>query len=222
MTINREMFQRATRSGGLFLGWADGNEVAIRSWDGTGYEDDTVFWTNGDDLEILDGGTGSSHMAGHFLVFPHAARGGATTDGTSPTVHHRAVGHLETAEAVTLDGTLEATTLGVAKDVNPLADGKGFETGMDCGKLDTIFNPKFLNKSFWGTTCFLGDAECGLGGTLFLLVTVADLDCGVAVSFLGLGLKNGISGNVDDGDRDHDASLLVEQAGHTDFFAEEA
>jgi hypothetical protein len=35
-------------------------------------------------------------------------------------------------------------------------------------------------------------------------------------------LKDRVSGNVDDGYRDHDAGLLVEQAGHTDFFAEEA
>jgi hypothetical protein len=35
-------------------------------------------------------------------------------------------------------------------------------------------------------------------------------------------LEYGVTGNINDGDGDHDAGLLVEQAGHTDFFAEEA
>ena len=69
---------------------------------------------------------------------------------------------------------------------------------------------------------FIEAAEVRLGNALHLLVTIADLHGGVAVLFRGLGLKDGVAGNVDDGDGDHGAGLFVEQAGHTEFFAEEA
>ena len=222
MTVNRERFQGAAGSGGLFLGWADGDVVAVRTGNCARDENHTIFWADGDDFKILYGGTGGSHVTGHLLVLPNATWGRAATDGASTAMHHGAVGHFQTTEAVTFDRTLETAALGFAEHVDPLANGEGIETGMDGWEFHAIFDAKFLDKTLGCTTGFLGNAESWLGGTLFLLVTIADLDCGVAVGFRSLGLKNRVTRNVDDGDRDHGARLLIEQASHTDFFAEEA
>jgi len=215
-------FKNATGSGGLLLGWADGDVVAVRTGNRTRDEDHAVFFANGDDLEILHGGTGGSHVTGHLLVFPNATWGRAATDGARPAVHHGAVGHLQTTESVALDRTLETAALGFADHVDPLAFREGFKAGMDGWKLDAVFDAEFLDETLGCATGLLGDAESGLAGALFLLIAVADLDRGVTVGFRGLRLENRVTGNVDNRNRDHDTGLLVEQAGHTDFFAEEA
>ena len=222
MTGNLERFQGATGSGGLFLSGTDGDVVAVGAGNGTGDEDDAIFRTDGNDLEILHGGTGGSHVAGHLLVFPNATWSRAATDGSRPAVHHGAVGHFQTTEAVALHSTLETAALGLAEHVNPLADGEGFEARMNRGKFNAVFDAEFLDETFWSATGLLGDADGSLGGALFLLIAVADLDRGVTVGFRSLGLENRITGNIDNSDGDHDAGLLIEQAGHTDFFAEEA
>ena len=93
---------------------------------------------------------------------------------------------------------------------------------MDCWKFDAVLDAKFLDETLGSATGLLGDAESRLGGTLFLLIAVADLDCGVTVSFRSLGLEDRVSGYINNGNGDHDTGLLIEQAGHTDFFAEKA
>jgi len=215
-------FKNATGSGGLLLGWADGDVVAVGTGNRTRDEDDAIFRTDGNDLEILHGGTSGSHVAGHLLVFPNATWSRAATDGSRPAMHHGAVGHLETTESVALHSTLETAALGFADHVDPLAFGESFEAWMNCWKLDAVLDAEFLDETLWSATGLLGDAESRLGGALFLLIAVADLDRGVTVGFRGLRLKNRVTGNIDNSNRDHDAGLLVEQAGHTDFFAEEA
>src|SRR5690606_15093356 len=78
----------------------------------------------------LDGAWHVTHVTGHLLVFPDAARGGAATDGAGPAVHHGTVGHPETTESVALDRTLETAALAGAGDIDPLAFGEGGEAGM--------------------------------------------------------------------------------------------
>ena len=90
------------------------------------------------------------------------------------------------------------------------------------GSCGAVFEAELLDEALRSGAGFLEAAEIRLGDALFLLVVVADLHGGVAVLFRGLGLKDGVAGDVDDGDGDHGAGLFVEEAGHTEFFAEEA
>jgi hypothetical protein len=93
---------------------------------------------------------------------------------------------------------------------------------MHGGKFDAILDAEFLDETLRSASSLLGNAESRLGGALFFLIAVANLDRGVTVGFNSFGLENRVTGNVDNSDRDHDAGLLVEQTGHSDFFAEEA
>ena len=222
MTRNLERFQNATRLGGLFLGWADSHVVTVGTGNCTRNEDHTIFWTDGDDLEVLNSAAGGTHVTGHLLVLPNATWGRAATNGSRPAVHHGAVGHLQTTESVALDRTLETATLGLADHVDPLAFRERFETWMNGWNFSAVCEAEFLDETLWRRSGLLEDAESGLGNALLLLIAVTDLNGGVTVGFRSLDLEYGVTGNINDGDRDHDAGLLVEQAGHTDFFAEEA
>jgi hypothetical protein len=81
---------------------------------------------------------------------------------------------------------------------------------------------ELLDEAFRCGTGLLEAGEVRLDDALFFLIVESDLHGGVAFLFRGFDLKDGVAGDVDDGDGDHDASLLVEQAGHSEFFAEEA
>ena len=117
------ILERAERC--LFLIRRADREVgAFGTRDGTGNEDDTIVFSDSDNLEILGGGLGGAHVAGHRLVFPNATGSGSRTNGSRPAVHHVAVCLWLTVEAVALDRTLEAATNRVADDIHVLT---GFE-----------------------------------------------------------------------------------------------
>jgi len=206
----------------FFLCGADREVRTLVTWNGTGDEDDPILFTNGDDLEVLDGGLGGAHVAGHLLVFPDATWGRAGGDGTGAAVHHVTVGHGLSAELVALDHALETAADRIADHVDVLASGEKRETGMFSGNFGAVFETEFLHNAFRGGAGFFEAGEIRFVDAELLLIIETDLDGGVAVGFDGFRLEKGVSGNVDDGNGDTGARFLIEDAGHADFFAEES
>ena len=134
----------------------------------------------------------------------------------------RAVGHWTSTEAMALLITGEATTHGVAADVNLLACLE--ITHGDCAtQLETL---QVVDAIFTQVAedPLAGFGEVTLGGLvdqLFACFAKTDLNGFIAVSFSGLELGNSARPRLDQSDRDGFA-LLVEELGHTQFLPKDA
>ena len=134
-------------------------------------------------------------------------------------MHHGPVGHLEAAEAVAFDGALEAFADGGADDVNPLTFREHGEIGMSGWQFSAVGETELLDETLGLGPGFLEAAEVGFVDPMFLLVVETDLNGGVTIALRGFNLEDGVAGNINDGDGNHAARLLIEQTGHAELFA---
>ena len=123
-------------------------------------------------------------------------------------------------EAVALDGTREAVTLGNAGDVHHLCVGEVSSTEFLANRpgfeiSDVKFGEVFTDSDF----SLLEMADFCLVGTLFLLETKADLDSSVAVLFFCLVGNDHARTGLEDRDRDAFA-LFREHLGHSQLLCE--
>ena len=121
------------------------------------------------------------------------------------------MGGAKTTEAVTLHGTGETLTLGDAGDVDELAGDEVFgrQLGAD---VDHVVG-RHAELDHLGLRLDLGDREVaahGLGRVLDLGHASAELDGGVAVLFLGPLSNNLAVVQLEDGDRDVLAGVVVD------------
>src|SRR5690606_120102 len=84
-----------------------------------------AFGVNTNHFQVLHGYALGTHVAGHFLAFPHAARSLALTDRTGGAMRQRVtVGGVLGTEVPTLDGALKTFTFGSAGYIDLLAGFK--------------------------------------------------------------------------------------------------
>lgn len=86
-----------------------------------------------------------------------------------------------------------------------------------CGQLGSL-HAELAQQLGRGNAQLLVVAGHRLGEALLLLGVERDLHGGVAVLLGGLDLAERVAGHIDDGDGDHGAGLLVEDAGHANLF----
>src|SRR3954451_15557502 len=199
----------------------DLDDGALGAGDRAAQQDQVLVRDHVDDLEAALGHALVAHLAGAADALEHARRCGGRADRARGAHVVRAVGDRAAAEAVALDGALEALALGDAGDLDLLALLEHVD-GQLLADLEALALVAKLREVAQRRVAGLLDvAELGLVQLALGHVAVAELHGVVAAVVLGAQARDPARAGLHDRDAlDH--AVLDEQLCHPDLRAEQS
>lgn len=171
--------------------------------------------------------TAVSHVAGHFLsLFGASAHAGICSESRDRALcsmlSFRAVRGRESGETVSLHRAGETFAFAGTHNVDKFIFCKSRDRDgvSDFVRwLDLVGQPHLSDKSLGSDICLLSMSDLRLLHARGLYIVVAHLNCIIAVCLAGFNLHNCAGPSLYDGDG-HQATRLVVQPGHPNFFAQ--